>query len=530
MNANQERYVLGWAAGHHDAAVALVRDDSRTGAATLVAADHAERWSRKKNDPNLDEKMLDWILGYVTNGEVVLVAHQRWWKLAGGGWCRGIGALRAWHRNRKILLAACKRNNIMVMEDRSVGHHEAHAWAAWGTSKAERGTVLVVDALGEDLTSATYRGITYNGQSNLQEVVKDRLKYPQSMGLFYSAWTAYLGFKPYQEEYHVMALATARRFNSNEEALIGFLVRYVDSNTYENWHRGVPTKVRDYLEDCLERCQVSAPYHKFIVAAVVQRVYELQLRSYAMRNGWSRQGPATILAGGCALNCVANAKVFGVGGHEAYSNPGDAGSAVGAALAYLNKRLSHDYDPMLGYGEGFTTESEDRCVKDAIAALRGRGCVAVVYGRSEFGPRALGHRSILTRPDFNKHVLDKMKDRVAYRPYGCVIDSADTPSIFGVKENLYVPYMNTVLPFTGNTLPYRTVTHSDNSTRIQTVNGQGWAGSPFLSKVLGAWKDETGVPLLLNTSLNPKGEPLARTAEDVKAWCQRHNMPLVTDQ
>ncbi len=521
-------FVLGWSAGHHDAAIALVKHDRDTGETTAVAADHAERWSGRKNEANLNGVMLDWILSRVTNGRVVLVAHQQWWRLRSGGVFRALGEMKAWHRNHRIILDACHRNGIEVVRDTSTTHHDSHAWAAWGTSHAKRAHTLVVDAIGENDCASRYFGDEHGLQRNPFQTKS----YPDSMGLFYTAWTKYLGFKPNEEEYHLMALATckANTFTVNEKLAVDGITRLLANlRGRTNWHRGVSEKIMALVEGQLTGLGNNRT--QYVVAAAVQKEYEAQLEEYV-----GATSPKVLLSGGCALNCVANSTVFPLGTVEAFSNPGDAGSALGAALAFLGRKLSHPYSPMLGYGEDSSIYKEEHCVREAVVALRNKGLVAVVYGRSEYGPRALGHRSLLARPNFNKSVLDKIKNRVSYRPYGCVVDADDVPAVFDTPRSLHTPYMNTVLHFKEprTSSLYRSVRHGDDTSRVQTVSAtppEGtWGGSTFLSRVMAEWKKQTGIPLLLNTSLNEKGKPLARTKAQIESWCKQHYVPLVSDQ
>jgi carbamoyltransferase len=533
-------YVLGWSAGHHDAAIALVQQRIRYSGAnpknlwketTLVKADHSERWSRKKNDPDLCDELLDWVLAPLSGQKIVLVAHQRWWNLRAGGIARSAEEIYRWYGNLLKIRRACRRHGVEISKETQVSHHLSHAWAAWGTSRLTRATVVTIDAIGERDTICSFRG--GSGPSGKLKQYDYLWRYPKSLGLFYSSWTQYLGFKPNEEEYHVMALAgLGQQLVSNSEEYNQLYQRLFDILWYsglESYHRGVPKMNRVDVD----RIIVNDSDHK-VLAYTVQSVYECYLQEILLKippvNGHY------LLSGGCALNCLANKNIASEYG-EAFSNPGDAGSSLGAALAYLQTKLTYPYDPCVGYGKDNSLAGKSFLIAQALQALKEKGLVALCIGRSEFGPRALGNRSLIARADYPKEKLDALKERASYRPYGCVVDLKSVPELF-INGGRYrpMPYMNTLLELKPEYQKrYPTVVHVDSTSRVQTIDlstalSSYWKGPEFLQVLLSMWSGDTGQELLLNTSLNKKGHPLARTVSDIEDWCRTNDVPLITDQ
>ena len=245
----------------------------------------------------------------------------------------------------------------------------------------------------------------------------------------------------------------------------------------------------------------------FDIAAVTQKTYEFaleQILEWAKKNTTSRN---LVLMGGCALNCSAN--------HLAYKyfddvwimpNPGDAGSAIGCVLAHkkIHIPMEHTY---LGYNiEG------EYPVEDAISELKTAGIVGVANGRAEFGPRAFGNRSLLADPrgsDIKRRVND-IKQRQQFRPFAPVVLKEHADRIFEGHYNNFMQYTSTC---TDRDL-YPAITHVDGTSRVQTVGPDGSG----IRRLLERWYEETGCPMLLNTSLNIKGKPMVNNLTDAQEF------------
>jgi carbamoyltransferase len=227
-----------------------------------------------------------------------------------------------------------------------------------------------------------------------------------------------------------------------------------------------------------------------------------------------------VLMGGCALNCLANRHI------EDYfknvwimPNPGDAGSSIGAIAAGTKKTLNWQ-TPYLGYNiEGKYP------VKDAMAELLKNKIVGVASGRAEFGPRALGNRSLLADPTGQemKDVVNKIKKRQEFRPFAPVILEEDVHKYFNVERGFTSPYMQYIVTAKEPT-KYPAIVHRDGSSRVQTVNKMQHKG---LWRLLNQYKKHTGTPMLLNTSLNIKGEPMVNTRKDADNFQDKYNIKVV---
>jgi carbamoyltransferase len=275
----------------------------------------------------------------------------------------------------------------------------------------------------------------------------------------------------------------------------------------ENLHRGCQwwrpdiVRINDYVD----------------VAAAVQRIYEeilVGILRWASHRSYSNN---VVLVGGCALNCVANTLAYRYY-HRVWvpPNPGDAGSSVGAVLAHYPHHVDLDH-AYLG-----TDILGDYPVDDIIADLKATGVSAVAAGRAEFGPRALGHRSILADPRLPdiKDRVNAIKHREEFRPFAPMILAEHAATYFNAPNSTWsAPFMQFAIrclePET-----YPGIVHVDGTSRVQTVTH----GGP--RRLLERWYAETGCPMLLNTSLNIKGEPLVNTRGDAERWSAIHNLTV----
>ena len=471
--------ILGINETSHDASVSLIKDGE------ILFAGHAERYSKNKND-------------WYNNKEIILDALNY-----------GTPNVIAYYE--KPLL---KKSRIMMHGGASdwkptfpidvpvhyFKHHHSHAAAGYYTSSFDDACIVVLDAVGEFNTSTIWIG-----EGNKVKL-KYKQNYPVSFGLFYSAFTQLIGLMPNQEEYIMMGMAAYGDWKRYYKEVDEYFPQY-DQQKY-NFHKGIT----DWGIDITEQ-------DKFDIAAAVQMVYEQRLNDF-MRMAKRITGKNNLVfMGGCALNSSANTllwKIFDM--IWIMPNPGDAGSSLGAAAALYGKHIDWK-NPYLGYdlgGEYPVQQIVDGILKDGI--------VAVASGRAEYGPRALGNRSILADPR-DPGIKDKVnliKQREMFRPFAPVVMAEHAHRWFDMDfESPYMQY--TVKCIQPEKIP--SVVHIDGTSRVQTVTKDQ---HPGLYRVLNKFYIQTGVPVLLNTSLNIKGQPLLNDKKDVEDWQKLYKFDILS--
>ena len=570
--------IIGISAFYHDSAVALVVDGE------IVAAAQEERFTRKKHDARFPRHALDYCLaeGGVRLDEVDLVAFydkpflkferllETYLAFAPRGFASFRMAIPLWLREKLFLKDYLKRELAQHRSDfdwdqRLVfsEHHLSHAASAFFPSPFASAAVLTMDGVGEWATSSFALG-----RGNRLEVMKE-IHFPHSLGLLYSAFTYYTGFKVNSGEYKLMGLAPY-----GEPRFAGLILdKLVDLKAdgsfrldleYFNYCVGLTmTNARfDALfgQPPRQPEQLLTPFHMDIAASVQQVTEEIMLRM--TRAIAKESGERNLcLAGGVALNCVANGKVLRDGKFDQiWIQPaaGDAGGAIGAALCayHLYKgqpRRDHGgLDGMRGAflgpqfaqpeieqrlqaaGAKFTVaDDEAGVVAEAVEALAAQKALGWFQGRMEFGPRSLGARSILgdpRSPSMQKMLNLKVKYRESFRPFAPAVLREDAADWFELDCDS--PYMLLVadvqearrrtmtdaeqqlfgidkLNVPRSEIP--AVTHIDYSARVQTVHRET---NPGFHALLSAFKQRTGCPVLVNTSFNVRGEPIVCTPED----------------
>jgi carbamoyltransferase len=565
--------ILGISAFYHDAAACLVRDGE------VVAAAQEERFTRKRHDPDFPRRAVDYCLAeagigldrvdYVGFYDKPLLKFERlleqYLGVAPRGLRQFLAAMPVWLREklftRRLILAQLEgfAGEMLFAE-----HHESHAASAFYPSPFAEAAVLTMDGVGEWATSSW--GV---GRGSELELLAE-LHYPHSLGLLYSAFTYYTGFRVNSGEYKVMGLAPygTPRF---ADLILDRLVELRDDGSFK-----LDMRYFDFLQgftmtngafDALfggppRRPESPVTQREMDLAASVQAVTEeivLRMARHVHRETGMRN---LCLAGGVALNCVANGRLLREGPFERlWIQPaaGDAGGALGVALAIHHKVLGAPRRPRSEGDDMRGSYLGPAFADDAIeAALRGAGAVyerlpradlldrtagllaaeQVVgwfQGRMEFGPRALGARSILGDPRSPRmqSVLNlKIKHRESFRPFAPSILRAHLRDWFELDVDS--PYMLLVAPVQEarrlamtpeqerlfgidklhvprSTIP--AVTHVDWSARIQTVHPET---NPLYHELLERFHARTGCPLLVNTSFNVRGEPIVCTPED--AW------------
>jgi carbamoyltransferase len=488
----------GISANSHDAALAVFNNKK------LVFASHSERFSGVKNDPHLHQEMVDY-------------ARECWGNPNEVCWYERpiIKSVRQLFAGQGLTF---KENNIKkYLRQYGINapihyksHHRSHAAAGYFTSAFNDACVIVIDAIGEFNTLTIWKG----NADSLDCVYN--IDYPHSVGLWYSAMTQRIGLKPNEEEYILMGMAAygdpKRLYNDILHDFISFPNRLEDDNllyTKQNLHKGC----QDWRPD------LTTEQDMFDIAAATQAVYETifdQTLRYAQQLVDSKN---VVIMGGCALNCVANSIAY-----KYYKNvyimpnPGDAGSAVGAVLAqHPSWRQLEPFNPFLGYDMGCHTNNEtivDYLVENKICGL--------ARGPAEYGPRALGNRSLIADPRGNdvKDRVNEIKRRQKFRPFAPAILAETSSDYFDIPGGRS-PYMQVVARCRNSEL-FPAIVHYDGTSRVQTVEKDG---SPF-RQLLELWYEKTGCPMLLNTSLNIKGEPMVNNQADAERWSLKYGLPV----
>jgi carbamoyltransferase len=565
-------YILGISCFYHDSAAALLRDGE------LVAATEEERFTRIKHDfrfpdmsiaycleeAGITAKDLDYVVFYekpFRKFERILMtsfqSYPRSWRMFGE-------AMINWFGDKLWMKTIIKEK--LGVEDRKIlfeDHHLSHAASAFYPSPFEEAAILTIDGVGEWTTAALGKA-----KGNEITLLKE-IRFPHSLGLLYSAFTAFLGFQVNEGEYKVMGMAPYGKprymdkiwdkvvrvaadgsFHINMEY---FSYHYSDEATYNSKFVdlfGAPrdpkmhfftsaTRFPSYFgekpADFAEQCRLNEHYAD--IAASIQKVTEEIILKLAM-GAYVQTGLKTLcMAGGCALNSVANGRILNETPFEdLFIQPaaGDSGAAMGAAFhayhALLGKprkfTLEHAYWGKK-YGEGeirsfldgrnipyerYDDDGKllDRVVDDLVAGK----VVGWYQGRFEWGPRALGNRSILADPrsELMKDTVNiKIKFREPFRPFAPVILEQNTDEYFtgrNTARQYPARYMLLVLPLKDSKKDAINAVNHMGTGRLQTVREE-W--NPRYYKVVEKFGQATGVPVLLNTSFNLRGEPIVTT-------------------
>jgi carbamoyltransferase len=574
--------ILGISCHYHDAAAALIVNGE------VVAAAEEERFTRRKHDSSFPARSIAFCLkqaglrpgdlDYVAYYEKPFLKFERILSNCVQTYPRSAElfkrSMTAW-LGEKLWIKSRLMRELDVPEHKLLfcDHHLSHAASAFFCSPFEEAAVLTMDGVGEWATATLGRGKASWKEGGRQALDLDsEMRYPHSVGLLYSAFTAYLGFEVNDGEYKVMGMAAygEPRFAD----AVAKLVRRFDDGSFEldmdafSYHydaqrsfspvfervfgpprnpgtRFVTSKTSLYDDPAAPSGAELKENQRFAdVAASVQAVTEelvLGLAAQARRVSGSKN---LCLAGGVALNSVANGRLWREGGFEnIFVQPaaGDSGGALGAALyAYhvlLQKPRRHVMlradlgqafsaaeaaDALRGQGARFDVIEEESRLLDRVAELLKNGKVVGWHqGRFEWGPRALGHRSILADPRSEKMkdtVNIKIKFREPFRPFAPSVLSEAAGSYFelgGRELPDAARFMLMVLPVKEKKrADIPAVTHVDGTARAQTV---GPEGDPLYRKLLLRFQQATGVGLVLNTSFNLKGEPIVNTPAEAFA-------------
>ncbi|MFT4032167.1 MAG: carbamoyltransferase [Siphonobacter sp.] len=568
--------ILGISAFYHDSAAVLIIDG------TIVAAAQEERFTRIKHDPSFPLEAIRYVLfeAGITLAEVNSIAFydkpflkferllETYHAFAPAGLRSFLKAIPVWIKD-KLFMKRLIRNALKPLGKGTIPilfteHHLAHAASAFYPSPYSEAAILTVDGVGEWATTSIGKG-----SGNTIEFLKE-LHFPHSLGLLYSAFTFYLGFKVNSGEYKVMGLApygnpedvqTQRFIEQIKKELIdiredgSFLLNMAYFRFASDLQMTDDLKWRQLfsLPRRMPESELTQPYMN--LAYAIQQVTEEVMIKLAQTAKSLTGSKHLVLAGGVALNCVANSKLYSVFDHI-WIQPaaGDAGGALGAALAvyYLENDacIRAETDAMQGaclgpsfsdrsiqwrmqqMGFVFQKEPDTQSLLAFTANQLQKGSIVGWFqGRMEFGPRALGNRSILAdagNPIMQQRLNQRIKFRENFRPFAPCVREEDVEPFF--EWSGPAPYMlftapvkksirkaiiyednhwQTRLEQVRSTIP--AVTHLDYSARIQTVNT---TTNPLLHQLLTAFKNAGGSGVLVNTSFNVRGEPIVCTPED----------------
>ena len=573
--------ILGISAFYHDSAAALIEDGN------IIAAAQEERFTRKKHDPAFPKEALTYCLkeagltlsevDHIVFFEKPFIKFERlletYLASAPAGFQSFKMAIPVWIKDKLFQ----KGNLIELLEEFEnanegtsdieeqllfAEHHQSHAASAFFPSPFEEAIILTMDGVGEWATASVAIG-----KGNELTTVKE-IQFPHSLGLLYSAMTYYTGFRVNSGEYKVMGLAPygePKYVDLIKNNLIDIKEdgSFWLDQSYFNYATGLTmtsSKFHDLFgapprtsEDKITQREMDlAASVQVVTEEIMLKMTESLAKEYGIKN--------ICLAGGVALNCVANGKVIRAGSFDnVWVQPaaGDAGGALGAALAayYVEKKqprtVGANMDAMKGSylgpnyeqsdieerlskaGAVFEVFTDETVMTETAKCLEQGHAVGWFQGRMEFGPRALGGRSILgdpRNPEMQKTLNLKIKYRESFRPFAPSIISDEVSNYF--EHEGTSPYMLVVAPvkeehrkdtskedeglfgieklnIPRSTIP--AITHVDYSARIQTVHEET---NPRYHALISAFKKQTGCPIVVNTSFNVRGEPIVNTPED----------------
>jgi carbamoyltransferase len=568
--------VLGISAFYHDSAAAIVDDHQ------IIAAAQEERFTRRKHDPSFPKNAIAYCLkearvsldalDFVVFYDKPFLKFERlletYVALAPHGFRSFRMAIPLWLREKlfqKSLLRRELKNlgSESEWKDRLLfcEHHLSHAASAFFPSPHDEAVILTMDGVGEWATTSAAIG-----DKNRLDIIRE-IYFPHSLGLLYSAFTYYIGFKVNSGEYKLMGLAPYGEPRFTKLIFDNLIDLKADGSyrlnmSYFNYCTGL-TMTNDRFAALFGQPvrgpdQLLSDFHMDLAASIQAVLEEAVLR--LTRDLANKTGQRNLcLAGGVALNCVANGKVLRDGIFDnIWIQPaaGDAGGAVGAALAALHLYAGQPREPnggdgmagaLLGpsfaqadierrlaaAGARYVAATEDQMIEHAATSLAEQKAVGWFQGRMEFGPRALGNRSILgdpRSPMMQKNLNLKIKYRESFRPFAPCVLREDVADWF--ELDCESPYMLLVadvrkerqkamtpdeqalfgidkLNVARSEIP--AVTHVDYSARVQTVHANT---NPLFHRLISRFKDKTGCPVLVNTSFNVRGEPICCTPED----------------
>ena len=587
-------YILGISAYYHDSAAVLLQD------ATILVAVQEERFTRIKNDASFPSNAIQYCIqkagielkdiDAITFYDKPLLKFERivetFLAIAPKGFRTFVQFVPLWLKEKLFLKSLLKKelHKIAPIDFKKTKllfteHHLSHAAACYFTSTFKEAAIVTIDGVGEWATTS----ICYGSGTHIEVI--EEVRFPDSIGLLYSSFTYFLGFKVNSAEYKVMGLAPYASRNS--EAVQKFylliknnLIHCLEDGSYRlnmeffSFHyalRMIEAKKWETLFGLKRRVETDElNIMHAALASALQIIVEEMVYNICEKAKKLTGSGNLCLSGGVALNCVANSmltqkKLF----KNIFIQPaaGDAGGALGAALAthyiYFNNNRNHwaAFDPYLGYSidenevkmlcttqasESYTKYPENDLLEIVAKALAAGKIVGWVQGSMEWGPRALGNRSILasaTVVDMQQKINLQIKKREGFRPFAPVVLEEDAKNYFEIDEaSPYMMYTVPLIPEIRKNLPasfedfninqklschksnFPAITHVDFSARVQTVNKEQ---NRLLYLLLQRYKKETGDAILVNTSFNVRGEPIVMNAQQAFECFKHTDMDLL---
>ncbi len=580
-------YVLGISCYYHDGAACLIDDGQ------LVAAATEERFSRKKHDSGFPHQAIDFCLesggvtasdlDFVVFYEKPLLKFERILLSALQSYPRSMTFFResmiSWF-NEKLWIKSQLLDKLRIPASKLLfaEHHMSHAASAFFVSPYDEAAVITIDGVGEWTTATIgHAKGTWEGTGHNEIELFSEARFPHSVGLLYSAFTAYLGFKVNNGEYKVMGMAPFGEPNYLDK--VYKLLRLSNDGSFEldmDYLAYHYSATRSYSQKFVDLFgpprvpetefftptthpgrdgKVARENQRFAdIAASIQRATEetiIKMASYAYERTGSKR---LVMAGGVALNSVANGRILDETPFEdLYIQPeaGDAGGALGAALYAYHILLGQPRKMVMEhtyYGKGYSTgeikdvldsqgityeyvENDDRLLDRTVETIVNGGVVGWYHDRFEWGPRALGNRSILAdprRPEMKEIVNLKIKFREPFRPFAPVVTEENAPEYFemGPYEGQATPrFMLVVRPIPQekqSVIP--AVTHVNGGGRLQSVRKED---NHLYYGIIEKFGQATGVPVLLNTSFNLRGEPIVNTPQNALNTFQKGALELL---
>jgi len=490
---------LGISCGFHDAAVSVISDTGE-----ILFAGHSERYSKNKHDAKLCLPLLEEAMKFAGSSVEFHYYEKPWLKL--------IRQLQAGQDLGPLLISSLLGLEVMDYlgspKVKTHKHHLSHAAAGFQTSQFQDATVVIIDAIGEmDCISIWDAWYDNKGYARYKKLWSK--KYPNSIGMFYSAMTQRVGLRPMDEEYILMGMAAYGKPSHAQRMASHYLENLENIEFRHNLHIG------------LEENNFLTKADDMDIAASAQIVCETLIEKVMMRAKRIGRSKNLVYGGGVALNCLAN-RLLGKYFKDIWimPNPGDAGNSLGAAALGYGKKVKWN-DAFLG-----TEIKGPYPVKEVIKQLTKKKMVGVASGRAEFGPRALGNRSLLADPRGPeiKDKVNEIKRRQKFRPFAPIILEEHVHEYFDMPRGWRDSRYMQVIATCKHPNLYPAIVHFDGTSRVQTVPKDGSG----IRQLLEAWYKKTGCPMLLNTSLNIRGEPMVNDRSDADRFEKLYKLKVVS--
>lgn len=540
-------YILGISAFYHDSAACLLKNGK------IIAAAQEERFTRKKHDPSFPKKAIDFCLKEceidIESIELIVFYEKPFLKFdriinsiqsnTPFGFSFFRKSIKSWTKTKLWIPAIIKKELAFTGKILFSEHHEAHAAGAFFSSPFSESAIVTIDGVGEK--ACTTIGV---GENNAVRIIKEQ-HYPHSFGLLYSAFTQYCGFKINSGEYKLMGLAPYGKplykklilehfVTISDQAEIQLNLKYF---SFDKGKTTINKAFCNVLGELARKPGEEMTSFYCDIASSIQSITEdflVELLRYTKKITKSEN---VCLSGGVALNCKANGELLT---KDIFKNvwvqpaSGDSGAAVGAAFvgwyhylknertyidntlpeqAYLGIRYSNDaIEAVLKEHQiDYSLVNDKELCEEVSDQLKGKKIIGWFQGKMEFGPRALGNRSILASPlysDMKKHVNMRIKKREGFRPFAPIVLEEKAKDWF--LDSISSKYM--LFTFRSDKkekIP--SCIHEDGTARVQTLSSEE---NPLLHQLISSFEDKTSCPVLINTSFNVRGEPIVASPLD----------------